>query len=100
MRSDQLPPATDTPAFTTCSAAHMSGMNCALPAASVSFNSRNASVEFPSVNSVSTSMNNVNSRGSAVSGRLKPDTTYVCDVGGRDVGDGASREVGGRAVVL
>ena len=51
------------PALTTCSAAHISGMNVALPAASVSFSSRNASVELPSVNRVRTTMNEVNARG-------------------------------------
>ena len=39
-------------------------MNCTPPAASVSFSSRNASVELPSVNSARTSMNCLNARGS------------------------------------
>ena len=43
-------------AFTTCRADHINGMNCTLPAASVSLRSRNASVELPSVKSVSTKM--------------------------------------------
>ena len=33
IRSDQLPPASDTVVLTTCSAAHMSGMNRTPPAA-------------------------------------------------------------------
>ena len=46
------------------------GRTRALPATSVSFSSRNASVELPSVNNVSTSMNAVNSRDSGVEVRL------------------------------
>ena len=69
MRSDQLPPTIDTAAFTTCSAAHISGTNATLPATSVSFSSRNASVELPSVNSASTSMNGVELRAAAASAR-------------------------------
>ncbi len=60
MRSDQLPPTIDTVALTTWSAAHISGTYRALPAASVSLSSRNASVELPSVKSARTSMNAVN----------------------------------------
>src|SRR5688500_7170829 len=63
-RSDQLPPTIETLAFTTCNADHISGMNCTEPAESVSFSSRNASVELPSVNSVRTSMNRVKDCGS------------------------------------
>ena len=60
MRSDQLPPTTDTAAFTTCSADHTSGTRRTPPAVSVSFSSRNASVELPRVNTARTIMKRVN----------------------------------------
>ena len=62
--SDQLPPTIDTVAFTTCSAAHIRGTKRTVPATSVNFSRRNASVEFPSVKSVRTSMKRVKDGGS------------------------------------
>src|SRR5205823_3620598 len=70
----------ETEAFTTCSSAQISGMYFAVPATFVSFNSRNASVELPSVKSVRITKNDLSLRGSgcdvpALSVRLKPDAT-------------------------
>src|SRR3989338_8578955 len=93
-RSDQLPAIIDVVALMTCSAAHISGMKRGVPAASVSFRRRKASVELPTVKRDRTSMKRVKDGGrpaapdgftlrpvgvtvrlAGVTVRLKPDTT-------------------------